>query len=204
MIITEKKIIKKIIKNYLIDYENGIKCEYTTINSKLTSYKFYNDKFNLSYVPDENLDKLFKIHWSEHYKFIGKLKITEIKKFTKFDNLFYVGGGNDGMLRRKDGYFLSTPICLDEIFSACWLHIETKKEKCEKIIANLKSHYILESKIVEIPYYNQSDNKKHHWTIILKIKLSDEEYNKFLGNSIYLDDIIKRNIFNFLKINTEI
>jgi hypothetical protein len=192
---------QKIIKTFEIDYENEIKCEFTTTNGKLTNYNFSKGSVNLTYV--ESIDELVNLHWSEHYKVIAKQKkltITQIKKFDDFDKLFYVGGHIDGMTADKDGNFISTPIILDQVFSACFLRIETKKEKCQKIIDSLNKEFVIDYKIVEIPGYNWSESKKHHYTLHLIVKLTDELYNKFLNNEKkYLDDTIKVNIFEFLK-----
>ena len=189
----------QIIKNFEVDYENGIICKYTTINNKLSKYEFLNSTKNLTYV--ENIEDLKNAHWYKHWEMLKnqKITITTIKKFEDFDKLFYVGGGQDGNLKDKDGNFISSPIYLDYIFSHCWLHIETKKEKCQKILDSLNNEYIIESKIEEIPYYNQNDDKKHHYTISLMVKLPDDIYNKFLSGKKYLDDMTKAEIFNFLK-----
>lgn len=198
MKIVEKS--SKIVKTFEVDYENGIKCEYTTTNGKLTKFNFSNEKSNLYYV--ENIEELKNTHWSNHHKLMNKVKMTisKIKKID-FDKLFYVGGVIDGMLIDRNGMFISTPIILDEIFSQCYLHIEKKKEKCQAILDSLNKEYIINSKVVEIPYYNKSEDKKHHYTIYLTVKLPDDLYNKFLKNSNanYMDDMVKVDIFNFLK-----
>ena len=198
------KIIQKgtnIIKNFEVDYENGIKCEYTTTNNKLTKFSFFSDTNFLTFV--ENIDDLKNNHWSKHHNIIKKnnFSVNKIKNFKDFDKLFYVGGHSDGMLKDKDNNFISTPILLDEIFFKCWVHIETKEKKCQKILDSLKKEYIIESKIVEIPYYNQSVDKNHHYTLNLTVKLPDDLYNNFIDTESYLDEKIKNDIFNFLKIN---
>ena len=199
MKITEKE--SKVIKKFEVDYENGIKCEYTTTNNKLTNFSFSSNTNCLTFV--ENIDDLKNNHWSKHFSLIKKniFTIKKIKDFKDFDKLYYVGGSRDGMLKDKDDNFISSPILLDDIFFHCWAHIETKEKKCQKILDSLKKEYILESKIVEIPGYNQNENKKHHHTLNLLVKLSDELYNKFIGNETYLSDMIKLDIFNFLKNN---
>lgn len=195
------KIIEKdtkVIKIFEIDYENGIKCEYTTTNGKMTKYSFYKDDIYLTYV--ENIDELKDIHWSQHYQNIkGKLTIAEIKKFQDFNKLFYVGGGRDGKLMDKEGNHISTPIILDEIFFSCWMSLETKKKKCQKILDSMKKEYIIKSDVVKIPGYNWNDDKKHHYTLNLTVKLTDELFNNFMKGRDYLDDMIKVNIVNFLK-----
>lgn len=191
---------QKIIKTFEVDYENGIKCEYTTTNGKLTKYNFFSNKFALTYV--ESIDELKNIHWSQHYKIIEKQKkltIAKIKSFNSFEKLFYVGGHTDGMLKDINGSFISTPITMDYIFFQCWLHIEKKKEKCQEILDSLNKEYIISSNIEEIPYYNQSENKKHHYTLNLTVKLPDDLYNNFMATDDYLSDMVKVNIFNFLK-----
>lgn len=196
------KLVEKsqnVIKTFDVDYENGIKCEFTTTNGKLTNYKFSKGFVNLVYV--ENIDELKNSHWSKHYEILKsqKFTISKIKKFEDFDKLFYVGGGMDGMLKDKDGNFLSSLIILDQTFFSCYLHIETKKEKCQKIIDSLNKEYIIDYNIVEIPYYNHNEEKKHHYTLHLVVKLTDELYRKFMGNENYLSDFIKVDIFNSLK-----
>lgn len=191
---------QKIIKAFEIDYENGMKCEFSTNNGKLMDYKFSNGLFNLTYV--ESVAELSNIHWSDHQKIIKsqkKLTITQIKNFEDFDKLFYVGGHMDGMTKNKDGVFISTPIILDYIFFQCYMSIEKKKEKCQEIIDSLNKDYIIESNIIEIPYYNQNDDKKHHFTLHLTVKLPDDVYNKFMNGKEHLDDQIKIEIFNSLK-----
>ena len=191
---------QKIIKTFEVDYENGVKCEYTTTNGKLTNYKFFNSNFELTYV--ESIDELKNNHWSQHHKFIAKQKnltIAKIKSFNSFDKLFYVGGHIDGMLKDRNNNFVSTPIILDSIFSQCFLHIENKKEKCQKILDSLNKEYITSSKIEEIPYYNQNEDRKDHYTLNLTVKLPDDLYNNFMKGYNYMDDMVKVNIFNFLK-----
>ena len=189
-----------VIKKIEVDYENGIKCVYTITNGKLTYFLFLSSTSTLTYV--ENIEDLKNTHWSKHGEIIKKYKmtITKIKNFSDFDKLFYVGGSHDGNLKDKDGNFISSLIYLDDIFSHCWLKIETKKEKCQKILDSLNMEYISEPEIVEIPYYNQNDNKKHHFTIRMMVKLTDDLYNKFMKGKSYLDDMTKVEIFNFLKI----
>ena len=139
MKILEKE--SKIIKKFEVDYENGIKCSYTTTNGKLTNFSFYSSVNKLTYV--ENIEDLKKTHWSKHWDIIkpNKLSITKIKNFEDFDKLFYVGGGHDGNLKDKDDNFISSPIYLDSVFSHCWLNIEKKEEKCQKIIDSLNKEY---------------------------------------------------------------
>lgn len=198
MILTEIK--QTVTKVFSIDYENGITCKYITTNDNLTTYSFNNsDGLILQYISTENIP-LLKSHWSDHYKLIETFKsINNLKLFTEFDNLFYIGGHHDGMLRDKDGNFLSSVIRLDSVFCQCWLNIEKKKKKCQKILDSLKSEYVLKSNIVYIESYNHDLNKHHHHTLELSILLPDDLYRNFLGNNNSLDDDNKVNIFNFLK-----
>jgi len=190
---------QKIIKDFLIDYENGIFCKYTTTNNKITSFYFYNyKKTNLEYVDDIN--ELKKVHWNKHHEFLNKkFTVKELKKFTEFDKLYYVGCSRDGMLSDKDGNFISSVILIDMTFSKIYLKIEKKKEKCQKMIDSLNHDFVLTSNIVEIPYYNQNEYKKHHYTIELELIIPDDDYRNLLGNKEYLDDETKVKIFNFIK-----
>lgn len=198
MILTQIEQI--ITKSFVIDYENGIQCNYSTNNDKLTYYKFSTNNMTLDYVPSEKVSLLRTTHWSTHHELIEIFE-SEVKllEFVEFDNLFYVGGSRDGMLRNRNGEYLSTPIRMDNIFCSCWLHIETKKEKCQAILDSLNKEYILSSSYNEIPYYNRNDNKKHHYTLDLTVLVPDDVYRKCLGDKSYLDDMSQVEIFNFLK-----
>ena len=69
------------------------------------------------------------------------------------------------------------------------------KEDIRSFYLKNNKEYIVDAKVVEIPSYNQNDNKKHHYTIVLTVKLTDELYNKFMENESYLNDTVKVNIF---------
>lgn len=198
MILTE---IKKVVtKTFVIDYENGITCRYTTNNGKLDHYTFSTNKMTLNYVPSEKVPLLRTSHWSKHHELIETFKsVIKLKEFTEFDNLFYVGSHRDGMLRNKDGEYLSTPIRMDDAFCSIYLRIETKKEKCQAILDSLNKEYILASNYIELPYYNRRENKKHHYTLDLTVLVPDDIYRRFLGDKSHLDDACKVEIFNFLK-----
>lgn len=64
----------KVIKTFEVDYENGIKCEYTTTNGKLTKYSFSSDKTSLTYV--ENIDELRDIE--EEKEILSKKRKKEL------------------------------------------------------------------------------------------------------------------------------
>ena len=76
-----QELSNKVIKDFLVDYENDIKCNYTTTNGKLTKFKFSNSTKMLTYV--ENIEDLKNTHWSKHWEIlkVKKFKISEIKKF---------------------------------------------------------------------------------------------------------------------------
>ncbi|MCK9417358.1 hypothetical protein M0Q97_11995 [Candidatus Dojkabacteria bacterium] len=53
--------------------------------------------------------------------------------------------------------------------------------------------------IKRIPSYNWSDDKKHHYTLDLLVKIPNDAYQKILGNKTYFDDMCKIEMFNYLK-----
>jgi len=197
---TLKTAVHKSVK---LDYENGISCIVNIVDEKVVTYTFYSDAIinkRLDYIEDKDL--LLNTHWSNHYELVGNCKdfsIDDLITFSEFDNLFYIGGSNDGMTANRDGKFLSTPIIIDNIFSQIYLKIEKKKKKCQDILNSLNQDYIIKSSVEEIPYYNQNDKKKHHYTITLTMKLPDDVYTDILGEKNYFDDSCKLASFNFLR-----
>lgn len=198
--------------SYIIDYENGISCSYVTTNNKLTSYDFYNSKFKrLTVINDDVLEKLKNNHWSKHRELIEN-SITsdlQLEQFSDFDKLYYVGSSIDGMLFKCDGTPISTPFYLDDCFFQNE-GIETTREKCQIILDSFKKEWIVESKIYNIPYYNQSGNDDEgdeddedsydgHSTLSLLIKLPDDVYSEILGDSThwYFDE--NKKAYNKLK-----
>ena len=196
----EKHISTTTIKEFIIDYENGIFCKYTTKNNKLDLYFFYNEKnINFRYVENDNLQKITNSTFSQHHKYLtNKIKtIKELKNFNMFNKLFYVG---DGLVKDINNNLISTTIILDDIFSQIYLKIEKKFKKCQNILNNLNKEYITYFDIVEIPNYNINTNKKHHYTIYLHVKIPNNKLNEFVGDNKYIDDQVKMKIFNYLKI----
>ena len=186
-----------------IVYENGFHCEYTLMNGKVSNFRFYNKLYsNLTLVDDGALEKLKNAHWSKHYELIAIPKMTQklLESFEDFNKLYYIGGGNDGMTAYANGVFISTPIMLDDTFFHCWEHIETTQEECQKILDTLNYKFIIEKKIVYIPYYNQDEDVSDHYTISLMVKLPDEDYLKIMGSTKYLTDTHKKEIFKLLKL----
>jgi len=189
-----KLLNKKQICNYCIDYENGVFCNYTTENGKLTYYNFCNSLFT----------KL--THWSDHHKLINKDKFSselELESFNDFDKLYYFGCCSDGMTYTKDNTPISTPIYLNETFCQCFLKIETTREECQSILDSLNKEWILESKINYIPYYNQnneSSNNDDHYTLSLLIKLPDNIYIKILNGEKNWGDKQNKKTFELLKL----
>lgn len=200
---------KKEICDYIIDFENGISCSYVITNGILTSYNFYNDQFKrLIYVTDETLEKLVTIHWQKHYDSIDRNIIKseiELETFTMFNNLYYVGGSMDGMLFKYDGTPISTPFYLDCVYFQCYEGLETTKENCQLVLDSFNKDLVLESEIVEIPSYNQSDDDDDyeydgHFTLSLLVKLPDDVYIDILGKSKHWSTDENKKTIDILKL----
>jgi hypothetical protein len=201
-----KKEVKKTLReDVTITHDNGIVVNYITENGILTSYWFLNNGgSSLKYVSSDCLELLKSNHWSDHYDILDKyhvsLSIEELEGFSDYGSLFYIGGHSDGILRDWEDNVLSSIIRLDYIFSKCWLKIETSELKCREILDSLNGDFILNSEIVEIPYYNQDEDVDEHFTISLDVKLSSDVLCGIMGNRSYIDDMVKLDIFNFIKV----
>ncbi len=205
-----RTVEKTILEKINIDFGNNVFLSYTTENGVLKSYNFKNKNHRLYYILDEHIDALTNSHWSEHHEIIQKnlniLTIDELEKFQKFENLFYIGCGLDGMVRDFKGNVVSSIIRFDDIFSQIYLKIETSKQECEDILNSLNVEYIKSSKIVEIPYYNQNKNKKEHCTIVLDVLIPDKILRNFLKieKTDYINDSVKKKIcYELLKLKKE-
>lgn len=195
-----KQIKKTVVIDFQMNFEDGIVCYYTTSNGELTNYYFKNhNKTRLSFVSFENVDKIKTQHWSTHHELVGILgSREEIENYYTQGELYYLGCGSDGMVKDKHDTFLSSIVNFDMSFLQSRFKIETTEEECETILSGLKSEYITESNIAEIPYYN-CGNVPDHFSISLKVLLPDDVYRKLLGNKKHVDDDVKIRIFEFLK-----
>lgn len=187
-----------------VSYGNGFYCEYVKSKDAISNIRFKkNKKDYLTYLTDEQLEKLKDSIWQKHIEVLGDpLKFSDekwIHEFNQFDKLYCVGGGIDGMLRESDGTPISTPWLIDSTHFKVYEKLETKKENVEKYLKNLKIKYIKESEIVEIPYYNQSDEADDHFTLELVVKFSQKEYIQLLGNSTWVSCDVKQRMVEFIK-----
>lgn len=200
------EIQKEVKIQKVIDYENGFFCNFGTNNSIIEYVNFYNEKFKrLKYIDDDilnelknnpgyehrsilelNRDKLWKNYISEEY----------LINFNEFDKLFYV---EEHMLAYPDGKFINIPIFLSEIFFHAYENIETSEKECESILNSIKSEFILDKKIVEIPYYNQNEDCEDHFTLEMLVKIPESEYLEIIGNEEFMDDGCRKKVFAFLR-----
>jgi hypothetical protein len=182
-----RKTIRKIVDECSVVYDNGVWCEYEKTNYKLTKVQFFSPtEKRLYYLDNTAKEKLSNTHWNEHYLIIKEhqIKITEkeILNFTNFEQLFYIGGGYDGMVRDYLDKPITSIILLDEVFFQIYEEIETSKKECEKILNSLNKEYIKWSQIQEIGWYNQNEKCDEHYTLSIKCLLPQEVYEKILGN----------------------
>ena len=181
-----------VIEDYTINYENGIICTSQVINDKLISYNFKANKLRLN--PIENIDEVLNYHWSEHYNIAKETKfetVEELKNFKDFDNLYYLGGSNDGMIKDRNGKFLSSVIILDDIFCSIWAKIGTPKIVNEVYDLIHNHEWVKKIDKVKIPYYNQDDGKTH--SLRIEIKPDTEVLNEILTRLKvkYINDMVK-------------
>lgn len=180
-----------VIEDYTINYENGVICNAQVINDKLIDYNF-KSKYRLE--PIENIDEVVKYHWSEHHE-IAKCTtfetIEDLKNFKDFDKLFYIGGGSDGMIKDRNGKFLSSLLIFDDIFCSIYAKIG-KPKKVDKVYDIILNHeWVKKIDKVKIPYYNAEKNKTH--SLVIEILPSDEALNEILTKLKvkYVDDMVK-------------
>jgi hypothetical protein len=188
-----RKTIRKIVDECSVVYDNGVWCEYEKTNYKLTKVQFFSPtEKRLYYLDNTAKEKLSNTHWNEHYLIIKEhqIKITEkeILNFTNFEQLFYIGGGYDGMVRDYLDKPITSIILLDEVFFQIYEEIETSKKECEKILNSLNKEYIKWSQIQEIGWYNQNEKCDEHYTLSIKCLLPQEVYEKILGNGNMFDE----------------
>lgn len=187
-----------------VSYGNRFYCEYIKSKDSVSNIRFRkNKKDYLTYLPDEKLETLKNSIWQKHGEVLSDyLQFADekwIHEFNQFDSLYCVGVDIDGMLRKSDGTPISTPSLIDSTHFKIYEKLETKKENVEKYLKNLKNKYIKESKIVEIPYYNRSDEADGHFTLELVVKFSQEEYIQLLGKSTWVSSDVKQKMVEFIK-----
>lgn len=194
------KIIKEQhIQYYQITYDNGVKCDYTITNGKLTHYNFTHNDLNYKYC--DNIDFYTEKHWSEYdyWETLPTLNLKELQEFNSFDKLFYFGAGHDGKTIDINGLELSTPINISS--ASIYLGIETSEKECQEILDSLIYGIYNKKEIYFIPHYNQDTKKEDHYTIKLQVKLPQDIYTS-LVNSNRLDRHSTKfyiDIFNYLK-----
>lgn len=196
------KILKEEhIQYFEIAYDNGVICNYTLVNGKLSYYNFTHNNLNYKYCDD--IEAYTAKHWSDYkyHETLPKLTLKELQEFNSFDKLFYFGGGMDGKTIDINGLELSTPIILDDINCKIYLDIETTKKECEEILDSLIYGEYLNKEIYHIPDYNWSDDKEDHYTIRLKVKLPQDIYTTLIANNYTDRHSTKyyKDIFNYLK-----
>ena len=81
--------------------------------------------------------------------------------------------------------------------------IKNKNDYLKKLYLNqnLDQKYldILDKKIVEIPYYNQNEDREDHFTLEILVKIPESEYLEIMGNKEFMDDECRKKVFAFLR-----
>lgn len=172
-----RKTKKILIENYTIDYENDIICKVILKNQKISGYDFYTKKTKMSLTFVDDIELVKKTHWSEHYKVINyvKFNFTELKKFTNFDKLYYIGGGTDGIVKDREGNYISTLIHLQDSLFDIFCHVKNPNDIADLKNKLAKSDNIFDVQDVEIPYYNGGG-----FSIKAKMMISDDLYRKYI------------------------
>jgi hypothetical protein len=199
-------LLKTIItEDFCVDYGNDFYCYYQLINKDLawSYFKFKDTNLKLKYCS--NIDEFTNKCWFDiDYDLLPKLTLDEILNFNQFENLYYFGGGYDGLTKRPDGKIISVPIYFDDITCKNALNIETSEEECEKILESLIYGDFLEKSIYYIPHYNQDDELSEHFTIKFKVKLKQEIFDIFYNQhnpKYFREHSTMREIFKYLKTN---
>ena len=183
--------------NYTIDYENGIICDALTINGKLQNYSFSLNKTQYYYI--ENIDELLSTRFSDHWNFINPKrfkKLTELKEFTDFDNLFYVGSSRDGMVKDINDKFKSSLVLLDSTFFPIWTDVKGK-EQCEDLKLKIDKHTWV-SKCDVVDYQDYEDYSSRDFSLRIEVTPDGDFLNKTLNElkATYINEEVKIKIFN--------
>lgn len=201
--IITKTIKVETIENGKIDYQNGVFCDYTIVNDVLTKYNFYTkENIRLNLLEENNINELINNHWSQHYKVFKGVTLTtfeELENFNNFDNLVYIGGGSDGMLKNYKNELINSVVSLDSTYFRIYQQLETSEKEVETYLENLNSEYIKYSKIEYTPYYNQDADKTEHYTLSLEVLLPLDLYKQAHEGLKHTCDIVKGKIVEILK-----
>ena len=185
-----------LVKNFRIDYENGVTCEYTTRNGRLRkgSYVFLKDKKRFSII--ENIEEVIKVSWFEFHdvmKVRNITKVSDLKNFTDFDKLYT--REQETFLQDINGEFQDTIIYLSDLFFSIYCNVKRKSDvdDMKKRLEPIDDIFDVED--VEIPYYNGGGD-----TIKAKMQVSSEIITKEIKKTKrnYLDDYAKIRIIENL------
>ena len=190
-----KKINEILIKNYEIDYENGVICNYTVKNNRLSDYSF--SKENKYFQIIENIDECVCVPWFEYNK-VMKIrqikKVRELKNFNEFDKLFC--RESESLLFDINNNVQDSVFFFDDSFFSIFCHIKRKSDADELRLRLEKNDLFYDIQDVEIPYYNGGGD-----TLTVRCNVSSDIIKKYLEKSNhddYLDDYSKIQIINEL------
>ena len=176
-----RKIRETVVKEFEIDYDNGVLCRYTTKNGRLNKYEF--TKNNINYNIIENIDDVTKVIWNEYYKIMKVRKITKIsdlKNFNDFDKLFT---RNDTLFFDINGKVQDAVFNLTENFFSIYCNVR-RKEDVEPLKERLKTiDDVFDVEDVEIPYYNGGGN-----TLKAMLRISSKDLGLLLKITDYIDE----------------
>jgi len=144
-----------LVKNFRIDYENGVTCEYTTRNGRLRkgSYTFLKDNKRFSII--ENIEEVIKVPWFEFHdvmKIRNITKVSDLKNFTDFDKLYT--REQESFLQDIHENLQDTIISLTDLFFSIYCNVKRKSDvdDMKKRLETIDDVFDVED--VEIPYYN--------------------------------------------------
>lgn len=153
----EKKV--QVVENKVGTFANGVTCQYTLTNGKITEFKFYRDKYPLfAYMPAEvDLDTLEFNNYHKNFKDFNLKTEQDIIDFEP--NIVNLYNLYDGNLRDYNGNYVNVKYPL---FDAYYQFVERNDINNIKVVAEfLKNHdefdVIGNIEIRDVPYYNERD-----------------------------------------------
>jgi hypothetical protein len=180
---TNRRVVTTKTETFSFVYEKDVVCKVTIVNDTKLTYSFgsttkeFGNK-KLYYIED--ISQYQNTRFSDQYALLNKERVlTTVEELENLDvsKLYYLGMGNDAMIRDRYMNPITSLMVLDDIFIKIWGKVRTLK-KSKKLVTKAETlDWVKSAKIVPIPYYNQDDCKDTD-TCIIEVLLPQEMYQE--------------------------